>query len=179
MSKRGGVLSQLRGVFGLGPQTSPPAPGAQEGFVMVSVSEPDAALEQAIVAAQKTVLFFLQRLASHPQRLMNYSLKVGFPTDHGPEYLWLFPVELDGDRMKGVLMHDPVFLRGKRQGSKVSFRLSQIIDWAIQEDDVVYGHFTTRVLFKAHSEANDDLADSLSEDPLPPDAHAWLAQEDT
>ena len=163
------AFKKLIGSFGRPSQSD-----QQPDFGMVTIPNSEPALVAAIEQARNTLPYCLERLASHPERNTDYLFKVAFPTDRGPEYVWVIPVEIDGDRFKGFLAHDPMFIRGKRQWSKVSFSRDQIIDWGFREGEVSYGQFTTRAIAKIGPGLSAEFTDGLSETPLPSDAQVRL-----
>jgi uncharacterized protein YegJ (DUF2314 family) len=160
-----GILGRLGALFGRG---RPPEPDPGDG-VRITVSENEPELIEAIEQARETLAYVFARLARHPERNQDHLLKVAFPTPDGPEYMWVVPIEVNGDRFKGFLMDQPVFLRGKRQWDKVSFRGEQIADWSIEEGGIFYGHFTTRALAKIDPTLDNEFMRALPESPLPPD----------
>ena len=72
--------------------------------------------------------------------------------------------------MVGRLNYDPESLPNMHRSQIVPIVEANIIDWTFKEGRKRYGHFTTRVLAKAHPEGAAKSLALLSDNPLPADA---------
>ena len=136
----------------------------------------EAAMEKAfgdaVQAARASLPVFWGRVAENPAAAPDdYGLKVVFRNPQGgTEELWLMDIKRDGARITGRLNYDAATLPNLHRNAIVPIREADIIDWTFKEGRKRYGHFTTRVLAKAHPvEAAKTLA-ALSDNPLPVDA---------
>jgi uncharacterized protein YegJ (DUF2314 family) len=130
------------------------------------------AFGDAVEAARASLPVFWGRLAENPNPAPDdYGLKVVFRNPRGgTEELWLMDIKRDGARVTGRLNYDAETLPNLHRNAIVPIREADIIDWTFKEGRKRYGHFTTRVLAKAHpAEAAKTLA-ALSDNPLPADA---------
>jgi len=158
-----------------GPASTKAAPeaGAQiidQGDNIVDFAGDDAQMNGAKLKARQTLPIFWRHLEAHPE--MEHDLKVGLPTAAGSlEHIWVSDIKIDGAKIAGRLVNDPVDLAGLSMGSPVTFTRDQISDWAYVKDGKMYGHYTTRVVVK-HLDPTEaaQLKAMLSQNPVESDA---------
>jgi len=127
---------------------------------------------EAVEAARASLPVFWGRLAENPNAGPDdFQLKVVFKTPQGtPEDLWLSDIKHEGARTTGRLNVEPDNLPSLHRTQIVPINEGAIIDWAFKEGRKRYGHFTTRVIAKAHPEDSARTLAALSDNPLPADA---------
>jgi uncharacterized protein YegJ (DUF2314 family) len=151
---------------------------AAEGFVREQALSPDEAatlnkaFTEAVLAARASLPVFWGRLAENPGASPDaFELKVVFKTpDGGAEDVWLSDIKREGVRITGRLNYEPDSLPNMHRSQIVPIVETNIIDWTFKEGRKRYGHFTTRVIAKAHPDEAARTLAALSDNPLPPDA---------
>ncbi len=144
---------------------------AEDGLQLFEETDPE--MNGAISQARETLPLFLNNVldtkgAANPDALV----KVGLPTVGGEaslEHIWVGPFQkADDGTLSGALANEPVELGALRLGDTVEFTLDQISDWSLwAPDGLLYGNFTTRVMF-SHGAFGDTPFDSVfTQDPLP------------
>lgn len=137
----------------------------------IDAAAQEKAFNDAVVAARATLPVFWGRLAENPGVPDDYSLKVVFHNAQGQiEELWLSDIKRQDGHIFGRLNYDPDILPNMHRMQIVPIAESDIIDWTFKEGRKRYGHFTTRVLAKAHPEQAAKTMAALSDNPLPADA---------
>jgi uncharacterized protein YegJ (DUF2314 family) len=148
------------------------------GFVREKPISPDEAavlskaFTDAVQAARASLPVFWGRLAENPgARPDDFGLKVAFKTpDGGFEDLWLSDIKRDGARTTGRLNYEPDNVPNMHRAQIVPIVEGNIVDWTFKEGRKRYGHFTTRVMARAHPDEAAKTLAALSDNPLPPDA---------
>lgn len=126
----------------------------------IDVAEDDAAMNAAMDEARASLPQFWSRFdARGDGARTDFMVKAGMPAaGGGVEHIW---VDLDGHtdgQVKGRLANQPLY------GSPVEFSEAIVSDWGYSNGDVLYGHFTTRVLI---AKQGDSLGDyGLSPTPI-------------
>jgi uncharacterized protein YegJ (DUF2314 family) len=151
---------------------------AADGFVREKAISPDEAaaltkeFTEAVQAARASLPLFWGRLAENPGASPDeFGLKVVFKTpDGGGEDVWLSDIKREGARITGRLNYEPDGLPSMHRAQIVPIAEGNIIDWTFKEGRKRYGHFTTRVMAKAHPDEAARTLAALSDNPLPPDA---------
>lgn len=100
-----------------------------------------------------------------------FNLKVAIPTgqaDHS-EVIWVERISRTSKGFAGRFANQPVYLKGKSAGDRVTFRREMIADWGLAASDgTLWGHFTTRALLPdADPETRRYLKQILSKTPVP------------
>jgi uncharacterized protein YegJ (DUF2314 family) len=126
---------------------------------------------QAKAEARRTLPLFWRWLSQQKPDQPGFIVKVGFPITQpvkSVEFMWVNNLKRDGDKVTGKLDQVPSFRPDLKYTQTVSFKESQIVDWAIRYQGRQYGHFTTRVLIKGHPKEEAEFKKILSDDPYPP-----------
>jgi uncharacterized protein YegJ (DUF2314 family) len=159
-----------------------PAASAQDaadrGFVREKAISPDEAaalskeFTEAVQSARASLPVFWGRLAENPGASPDeFGLKVVFKTpDGGYEDVWLSDIKREGARVTGRLNYEPDSLPNMHRAQIVPIVEGNIVDWTFKEGRKRYGHFTTRVMAKAHPDEEAKTLATLSDNPLPADA---------
>lgn len=133
----------------------------------IDVAEDDAAMNAAMDEARASLPQFWSRFdARGDGARTDFMVKAGMPAaGGGVEHIW---VDLDGHadgQVKGRLANRPLYLGADLEyGSPVEFSEAIVSDWGYSNGDVLYGHFTTRVLI---AKQGDSLGDyGLSPTPI-------------
>jgi uncharacterized protein YegJ (DUF2314 family) len=151
---------------------------ADPGFVRERAIPPDEAaalnkeFTEAVQAARASLPVFWGRLAENPGASPDeFGLKVVFRTpDGGAEDVWLSDIKREGARITGRLNYEPDSLPSMHRAQIVPIVEGAIIDWTFKEGRKRYGHFTTRIMAKAHPDEEAKTLALLSDNPLPADA---------
>ncbi len=149
-----------------------------QGFVRERALSPDEeaslnkAFDEAVKAARASLPVFWGRLAENPGASPDeFQLKVMFKSPQGGfEELWLSGIKREGARVVGRLNYEPEALPSMHRAQIVPITEGDIIDWTFKEGRKRYGHFTTRVIAKAHPDEAARTLAALSDNPLPADA---------
>jgi uncharacterized protein YegJ (DUF2314 family) len=140
---------------------------------VVSFSESDPAMNAAIADARATLPLFLAAvLDSDGVASGNALVKVAFPTVDGQnelEHIWVMDVQrVDAARFKGLLGNDPYELGTLKLGDPVEFSQDQISDWSmISPEALLYGNYTTRVMFDQGVFGDQPFEAVFTADPVP------------
>lgn len=168
------LLSALAGLMLAAPAfAQDAAEGVQEApLTPAQMQAMETAFGDAVQAARASLPVFWGRVAENPAASPDdYGLKVAFRNPQGgTEELWLMDIKRDGARITGRLNYDPETLPNLHRNAIVPIREADIIDWTFKEGRKRYGHFTTRVLAKAHPVESAKTLAALSDNPLPADA---------
>lgn len=119
----------------------------QEAFI--EVAEDDAAMDAAIASAKASLPLFWGRFEARTPEYSDFTVKAGMTTagGQGTEHIWIDLVDYRDGKIRGRLANEPVHLgEHLAYGSEVEVPESIISDWGYTKGEVIYGHFTTRVL---------------------------------
>jgi len=130
-----------------------PSEGHGEPVFMFSA---DASMRKANEQAQATFKYFWREISWERRRIIPafdmMLIKLPF-TDNDPsnetkqaEHMWVDGVEFDGEKLSGVLMNSPNWLKSVKQGDPVSATFPQLADWMIMSDGKAYGAFTVNAM---------------------------------
>lgn len=86
-------------------------------------------------------------LARDPAPTMHtFAVKVPIPTHHGNEYIWITPFDVTGDQVVGRVSNRPRNIKGLKEGDRLKFKTSDIVDWAYRLNGRRKGNFTGRAI---------------------------------
>ena len=111
-------------------------------------------MNEACKKAHDTVQQFAKELRSGKAFQLRYLAKVRVQADGETEYVWLEPLELDGDLISGPVINTFVGIVSVRTGDQQHALLDEISDWAVpdQNDKVLRGGCTLDILERFEGE---------------------------
>ncbi|MCY1127558.1 DUF2314 domain-containing protein [Frigidibacter sp. RF13] len=116
---------------------------------VVNFATDDAEMNSAIDTARSRLDAFLGYAARQDLGSGAYSVKYAAPVSGGSadtEHIWVTLLQIDGDRLSGVLANQPAGFEGA-VGDPVSFATAEVSDWAYWgADGKLHGSYTTRVI---------------------------------
>lgn len=127
-------------------------------------------MHTAIDEAQQTVDQFLRRaIRSNGRTRPNASVMIHIEDSDGVAHvLWLTHFEVRDGQLYGHLAGLDNPLPGLREGLRVAFDQSEIVDWSLFINGVLFGNFTTRARFHELKPNTQDMMDRiLSPTPVP------------
>ena len=120
-------------------------------------------MQMVIQNAQETFKYFWRELSWEYRRIVPaldlYAVKKAFtqqtddPENPIEEYLWLNEIQFDGEQIQGVLMNSPYELTNVKEGDRVTFPLTELIDWLLVSGAEVCGGFTIQYFRSQMDEA--------------------------
>lgn len=118
------------------------------GEKLIGVAPDDAEMNAAIAQARATLPQFWAKFEAKPAGYSQFMLKPGLPTvdGRGPEHIWVDVIERRDGKVVGRLANEPFHLGDLKFGSEVTFSPEIISDWGYSKGDVIYGHYTSRLL---------------------------------
>lgn len=140
---------------------------AQSGDPLIEVAPDDAAMDAAIASARASLPRFWARFDTRTPDYSDFMVKAGMTTvsGEGTEHIWIDLTDHRDGKVFGRLANDPVHLgEHLALGSEVEVSEEIISDWGYAKGEVLYGHFTTRVLAAMQGESLS--AYGLSPNPL-------------
>ena len=165
-TKIGALWSRLRGRKPVAAGAIQLAHCSGEDRIVRGLANAD--MDQAIEAARETLSVFWAWHKTRPDDPDCCALKVRYPTGGGAEYIWFIDILRTDDLVTGMVANEPERLPELKLWQPTVIDVDAIADWAFRQDDLYYGHFTTRVLAASHSGVAAKKR-SLSETPLPAD----------
>ncbi len=137
---------------------------------VINTGADDAAMNAAIKQAQATLPVFWAAFEGKRPGTSDYAVKLMMTGDDGfKEHIWAFLSRREGDQVVAELTNIPEHLPAMKQGSEVRVSQSLITDWTYSKDGLVYGHYTTRVLWP-HLSPEERAMVKLSPTPVEPSA---------
>jgi uncharacterized protein YegJ (DUF2314 family) len=128
----------------------------------------DAEMAKAMSEARARLPEFLA-LARNPAPTMHtFAVKVPIPTRHGNEYIWITPFDVAGDQVVGRISNRPLNITGLKEGDRLKFKTSDIVDWAYRINGRRKGNFTGRAIARTLPAAEASaFLDEMKFDPEP------------
>ena len=102
-------------------------------------------LQAAAKEAQRSLPGFIEELKKAPSGV-RFAIKGAFPTDSGPEYMWVKDPTYANGTFTGILDQRPMIYKAAKGGDEVSVKKAEVFDWLIQDGNNVRGRFTEDVL---------------------------------
>ena len=162
-------VTTLAGLFGAAvlALAAPACSQPEEAFI--EVSEDDERMNAAIADAKASLPQFWSRFQARAPEYSDFMVKAAMTTvgGQGIEHIWVDLSDYQAGQVKGRLANEPVHLADElAYGSEVEFPESIVSDWGYSKGDVIFGHFTTRVLMTGQ-DPDATLADyGLSPTPI-------------
>lgn len=112
------------------------------------VPKGDAEMAAAFRKARATLKEFLALARAPRSSITNYAVKVGIPEGDTTEYFWISKfIEKDGEFI-GRIDNTPRLVRSVREGQRILFEESDIVDWLYRENGKMVGNYTACALLK-------------------------------
>ena len=127
----------------------------QSGTVQ-SVNVDDPGVVRAVAKARNTLDTFLERVAAKDPAITLPVLMVKLQDGDAVEYLWVASPTATASGFEGIIDNAPRIVRNVRNGQRISFSRSQIIDWMYRDAKTgkMVGNFTGCALL-AHESPKD------------------------
>jgi uncharacterized protein YegJ (DUF2314 family) len=121
---------------------------------MKNVANDDEAMNAAIATAQETLPLFIDAMQTSTDAEAHFAIKVEYPYGSGDdaEHIWVSDLTYDGNRFKGTIGNDPVYVSGLAYGDRVDVQLEEISDWMIIQEGRMLGGYTIHVIRNMMSE---------------------------
>ena len=114
----------------------------------VRIRQDDADMEDAFRKARTTLKEFLA-LARNPRpTITNYAVKIGIPDRDQREFFWISRFTQHHGRLVGRIDNTPRLVRNVREGERISFKESEVVDWLYRENGKMFGNYTACALIK-------------------------------
>ena len=140
---------------------------AEASAATLRVEKSDLEMQAAEKQARGTLPIFWRHLANRDPKIDLALVKVGYPTPGGgTEFLWMVLTGIEGSKVSGQIVNEPLEVPGVHVRQKVVVDKSTIGDWAYRKGGKFYGHFTTRVMLK-RVDAKTAAAESVDLAPTP------------
>jgi uncharacterized protein YegJ (DUF2314 family) len=115
------------------------------GQANAAVIEVDPRVLDAEAAARDSLEQFLAKAALSPDDWQSASVLVEFVNGTDMSRVWVEQfTQVNGDLYRGVLSADAETIPTLARGQVVTFRRTQIFDWAFQKEGQGYGYFSMR-----------------------------------
>lgn len=132
---------------------------------MIIFDNDDAEMTFAQNSARLSFKYLWRELSWEYRRIVPgldmHAVKAPFKTDAkgknipSHEHMWISNVEFDGHKISGNLNNQPQWVRGMKEGDRVSIGLLDLSDWIYAMDGRAYGGFTVNAMRR--SMTNRDL----------------------
>ena len=132
------------------------APG-HPGYL--NVKDDDKAMDRAVDRAQKSLGFFIAALQKHKEGDNRFEIKKGFVEGDHVEHLWVDHLSWDGKMFRGRINNQPLDIKNVRLGQSVAVAPRDVSDWMFVKDGKLIGGYTTRVLYRRLSAADQSQFD--------------------
>lgn len=116
---------------------------SENGVSFLGPDDPD--MVKAIAAARDRFPMFVERLRAPQPGDSDFAIKVGVKHGEHTEHLWLGDIEIEGDRIAGIIGNDPQTVPLKL-GDRWEGDASQLSDWLFLSDGLMQGNFTLRAM---------------------------------
>jgi uncharacterized protein YegJ (DUF2314 family) len=118
----------------------------RDEIARVAPADPD--MDAAFKKARATLKEFLALVRQPRETITNYAVKVGIPHREGTEYFWISRFIQEKDRLVGRIDNTPRMVRNVREGERISFKESDVVDWLYRENGKMVGNYTACALIK-------------------------------
>lgn len=123
---------------------------------VVAVLTGDEKIERAVAKARETLPRFFELMEARTPG--DYLIKYRMEEDGLVEHIWVQLTDRNGDAFVGLLSNQPVLIKNRKMGEKVTVPRDQISDWMVKTSSEIYGGYTMRVLL---SDLPEDQAAAL------------------
>lgn len=150
-------------------------PSVDPGPRFDKVRDSDAEFKQTVIRARATLNVFkeLIQMASRKDGV-TLMIKTRIVDDGNGAFMWLNEAREAGDGFSGVLFEVPASFKEHRVGEKISVKRDCIMDWMVNDNGLVHGGYSIRLLRAREPENERARFDSYmgvkSYEPLPAEA---------
>ena len=125
-----------------------------------NVDDTDAAMNDAIKKANKTLEHFEKAIASKKPEYEYFSIKQRFETANGGEHIWIQDIQFKNGNYMGIVGNEPVSTSEVQLGQTITIDRSKISDWLYFDNGIVQGAYTIKVLRDQMTEEERAIFDS-------------------
>lgn len=136
------------------------APADTNNSNIAEVYSEDGEMNQAIAKAKSTFNKFDTAFKNNHYDHEGFSLKVRFRTEQGGEHIWADNITFTNGAYYGIVDEDAVAAKGVKAGDTVRITTDNLSDWMYDDNGVMRGGYTIRVLRNRFSEAERASFDS-------------------
>jgi uncharacterized protein YegJ (DUF2314 family) len=112
------------------------------------VPDGNADMETAFRKARATLKDFLALVRVPRPSITNYAVKIGIPDRGETEFFWISRFTQQNGRLIGRIDNTPRLVRNVREGERISFKESDVVDWLYRENGRMIGNYTACGLIK-------------------------------
>ncbi|MBG86917.1 MAG: hypothetical protein CMO80_08465 [Verrucomicrobiales bacterium] len=126
----------------------------EEPVFMFEGDDPD--MHVAAREARSTFKFFWRELSWERRRIvpaidiamikLPFTDGVGAESPNQGEHMWVDKVDFDGQRLTGVLVNSPRWLKSVKDGDPVNVPFAHLEDWLMTSGDTAFGGYTVNVM---------------------------------
>ena len=120
--------------------------GRQVQDKVVMVKKDDPKMNAAIAKACETARKFIGVLNDPQPNQSAFSVKMEVDDGKQAEFMWLAPVQFDGQMFVGTLANDAELVHNVKIGQRMTVAPDKISDWMYVEDGKLVGGFTIRAM---------------------------------
>lgn len=118
---------------------------------IAQVKADDPIMDAAFRKARKSLKQFLA-LAQNPRpSITNYAVKIGVVDGAATEYFWISRFVQQDGLLIGRIDNTPRSVKNVREGQKIRFEESDVVDWLYRENGKMTGNFTACALISKES----------------------------
>jgi uncharacterized protein YegJ (DUF2314 family) len=118
----------------------------RDEIARVKTTDPD--MNAAFRKAQKSLKEFLVLVRDPRPSITSYAVKIGILDRGATEYFWISRFVQQDGMLIGRIDNTPRSVTNVREGQKISFEESDVVDWLYRENGKMVGNFTACALIK-------------------------------
>jgi uncharacterized protein YegJ (DUF2314 family) len=112
------------------------------------VRRDDADMEAAFLKARATLKEFLALVREPRPSITSYAVKIKIPDRDQREFFWISRFTQQDGVLIGRITNTPRVVRNVREGERISFKESDVLDWLYRENGRMIGNYTACALIK-------------------------------
>lgn len=110
---------------------------------VINVKSEDEEMNLIIEDSRKTTGEFLKELNNPNTTAVDFGIKYPFDTDLGSkcsvEHIWLSDIYKNNNKYYGIVVNNPIYIKGLKFGDKVEFDINKISDWKYVDNGFLVG----------------------------------------
>ena len=110
------------------------------------IDQDDSLMNKAIAKAREEFYVFDSAFRKGNSEKSLFAIKVRFPTNIGGEHIWAHSISLEGETYYGILDDDAISTDNVKAGDKIKIAIDSVSDWIYNDNGVMKGGFTIKVL---------------------------------